>query len=118
MDQCRADADSIVVARRQVWPYEWIGAGPRLRRYVVATGLAPAMPPAVDRLCNEVGPMFGRVGARVVIVSHLHICGALPLATARFRRTEPYLTVTWKAVGLATDTVGVDLLAMYPHPSP
>lgn len=108
-------ADSIVVARSQAPLFAWLGTAPRLRRHLLATGLADSMPPMVDRLCRESAELLRRRPAGVVLVSYWHWCGPIPDHTTRSLRVDRYIAVTWRHIEAGVDTFGVDLLATLPR---
>jgi hypothetical protein len=107
------DADSILVGRLSRPHYAWVGTAPRLRRYILATGLADTMPPMADRLCEDVAELVRQRPPRVAIVSYLHWCGTLPEPIQQFIATDPYVAVSWRGVDAGVDTFGV-VLALPP----
>jgi hypothetical protein len=103
------DTDSIVVGRLSRPAYAWVGTAPRLRRYILATGLADTMPPMTDRLCDDVAELVRQRPPKVAIVSYLHWCGPLPEPARQFIATDPYLAVSWRGIDAGIDTFGVVL---------
>jgi hypothetical protein len=105
-----ANADRVVVARRDLAPAAWIGTGPTLRRYALVTGLATELPPARDRTCAEVGDLLQRGLGKTVVITYLHNCGPIPGASTRVIERYRYVWVAWGAAGVADDSVAADVV--------
>jgi hypothetical protein len=103
-------ATRIVVARRALPPVAWIGTGPTLRRYALATGTAEAFPPTNDLLCQDVAQVLRDGIGRTVIVNEPTQCGALPATSLRAERHFRYVWMTWLGAGIAQDSLVTELL--------
>jgi hypothetical protein len=103
-------ATRIVVARRALPPVAWIGTGPTLRRYALATGTARRFPPTNDLLCQDVAQVLRAGIGRTVIVNEPTQCGPLPATSLRAERHFRYVWMTWLGAGVAQDSLVTELL--------
>ena len=105
------NADHIVVARRELLAQAWTGTGPTLRRYALATGAAPTLPPADDFTCPDAAQLLQRGLGRTILISYHQNCGPIGGSSATIMRRFNYLQVDWDGAGIRADSVGADIVA-------
>ena len=99
------DSTLVTVARRP--KLAWIGPGPTLGRYVLATTGHPVVRPVRDILCAELEPAL-QASSKLLIVSYHFRCGSLSHPDESLRRYFHYLDLSTFA--LRVDSVRADFL--------
>jgi hypothetical protein len=89
----------------------WMGPGPALGRYVLATTGHPVVSPVRDILCVELEPAL-HANSRLLIVSYHHRCGSLSHPDVSLRHYFHYLDLS--NLALRVDSVRADLLFHHP----
>jgi hypothetical protein len=99
--------DSTLVAVAMPPRLAWIGPGPTLGRYVLATTGHPVVSPVRDISCAELEPAL-HARSKLLIVSYHFRCGSLSHPDVSLRRYFRYLDLSTFA--LKVDSVRADLL--------
>jgi hypothetical protein len=103
------DSTLVAVARRP--RLVWIGPGPTLARYVLATTGHPVVTPIRDISCAELDRAL-QASSTLLIVSYHSRCGILSHPDVSVRRYFRYLDLS--TLGLSVDSVRADLLLHHP----
>ena len=90
----------------------WMGPGPALGRYVLATTGHPVVSPVRDILCAELEPAL-HTSSKLLIVSYHSRCGSISRPDLSLRRYFRYLDLSTFA--LSVDSVRADLLFHNPR---
>jgi len=85
----------------------WMGPGPALGRYVLATTGHPVVSPVRDILCAELEPAL-QASSKLLIVSYHSRCGSISHPDVSLRRYFRYLDFSTFAISV--DSVRADLL--------
>jgi hypothetical protein len=101
------DQDSTLVTVAGAPRLAWIGPGPTLGRYVLATTGHPVSGPVRDISCAELEPAL-RSNSKLLIVSYHFRCGSLSNPDVSLRRYFRYLDLS--TFELSVDSVRADLL--------
>ena len=99
--------DSTLVTMATPPKLAWIGPGPTLARYVLATTGHPVVSPVRDISCAELEPAL-QASSRLLIVSYHFRCGSLSHPDVILRRYFRYLDLS--TLALSVDSVRADLL--------
>jgi hypothetical protein len=99
--------DSTLVAVAKPPRLAWIGLGPTLGRYVLATPGHPVVSPVRDISCAELEPAL-HASSKLLIVSYHFRCGSLSHPDVSLRRYFRYLDLSTFA--LSVDSIRADLL--------
>ena len=99
--------DSILVTVARPPRLAWMGAGPALGRYVLATTGQPVVSPIRDILCAELEPAL-HASSKLLIVSYHFRCGSLAHPDVSLRQYFQYLDLS--TLALSVDSVRADLL--------
>ena len=99
--------DSTLVTVARPPRLAWIGPGPTLGRYVLATTGHPVVSPIRDISCAELEPTL-HASSKLLIVSYHFRCGSLPHPDVSLRRYFRYIDLSTFA--LSVDSVRADLL--------
>lgn len=102
-------ADRIVVAGEGVVAQAWMGTGPTLRRYALATGAARDLPPATDLPCAAVDTLLRRTPGHIIVIDYLPGCRGLPPATVTVSRPFRFVWTWWSGAGVGTDSVAAQV---------
>jgi hypothetical protein len=107
------DSTLVLVARPP--SLAWVGLGPTLGRYVLATTGHPVVSPVRDVSCAELDPAL-RASSKLLIVSYHYRCGSLSHPDVSFRRYFRYLDLS--TLALRPDSVRADVLFHDPSGGP
>jgi hypothetical protein len=99
--------DSTLVTVARPSRLAWVGPGPTLARYVLATTGYPVVSPVRDISCAELEPVL-HASSKLLIVSYHFRCGSLSHPDVSVRRYFRYLDLSTFA--LSVDSVRADLL--------
>jgi hypothetical protein len=99
--------DSILVTVARPPRLAWMGAGPALGRYVLATTGHPVVSPIRDILCAELEPAL-HASSKLLIVSYDFRCGSFAHPDMSLRQYLRYLDLS--TLALSVDSVRADLL--------
>jgi hypothetical protein len=99
--------DSTLVAIARSPKLSWIGPGPTLARYVLATTGNPVVSPVRDISCAQLEPALN-TSSKLLIVSYHFRCGSLSHPDVSLGRYFRYLDLSTFA--LSVDSVRADLL--------
>jgi hypothetical protein len=99
------DSTLVTVGRPPRRP--WMGPGPTLARYVLATTGHPVVKPVRDISCAELDPAL-LASSKLLIVSYSYRCGSLSHPDVSIRRYFRYLDLSNLALSL--DSVRADML--------
>jgi hypothetical protein len=99
--------DSTLVTVARPPRLAWIGPGPTLGRYVLATTGHPVVSPVRDISCAELKPAL-HASSRLLIVNYHFRCGSLSHPDVSLRRYFRYIDLSTFA--LSVDSVRADLL--------
>jgi hypothetical protein len=103
--------DSTLVAVVRPQRLAWIGPGPTLGRYVLATTGHTVVTPVRDILCAELEPAL-HTRSKLLIISYHFRCGSLSQPDVSVRRYFRYLDLSTFA--LSVDSIRADLLLHNP----
>jgi hypothetical protein len=103
--------DSTLVTVARPPRLAWMGPGPALGRYVLATTGHPVVRPVRDILCAELEPAL-HASSELLIVSYHFRCGSVSHPDVSLRRYFRYLDLSTFA--LSVDSVRADLLFHHP----
>ncbi len=99
--------DSTLVTVATAPRLAWMGAGPALGRYVLATTGRPVVNPVRDILCAELEPAL-HASSKLLIVSYHSRCGSISHPDVSLRRYFRYLDLS--TFTISVDSVRADLL--------
>ena len=103
-------ATRIIVARVSLAPRPWMGTGPTLRRYALATGLARTLPPAEDLRCADAGEVLQHPLGGTIFITYRAVCGGLRESSVRVARGYRVVRVGWSGVAITQDSIVADVL--------
>ena len=103
--------DSTLVTTARPPRLAWIGPGPTLARYVLATTGRPVVSPVRDISCAELEPAL-HTSSKLLIVSYHSRCGSLSHPDVSLRRYYRYFDLS--TLAFRVDSVRADLLLHNP----